>query len=67
MDGKYTTSNAVENIEIVIEEDSLNIYYSTPFAKWKETILFANEEKMKVINQDNNVYLYKRFIPLNLE
>lgn len=65
-DGKFITSNDVETLKLVVENDSLNAYYTTPFAKWKETILFADGEKLKVINQNKNVYLYKRYIPLNL-
>ena len=67
LDGKFTASKDAETLKLVIENDSLNVYYSTPFANWKETILFADNEKLKVINQNKNVYLYKRYIPLNLE
>ena len=67
LDGKFTASKDAEILKLVIENDSLNVYYSTPFANWKETILFADNEKLKVINQNKNVYLYKRYIPLNLE
>ncbi len=66
LEGKFTASKDVETLKLVIENDSLNAYYTTPFANWKETILFADDEKLKVINQNKNVYLYKRFIPLNL-
>ena len=67
LDGKFTASKDAEILKLVIENDSLNVYYSTPFANWKETILFADNEKLKVINQNKNVYLFKRYIPLNLE
>lgn len=66
-DGKFSTSKNTESLKILIENDSLNIYYTTPFDSWKETVLFANEEKLKIINTNKNVYLYKRFIPLKLE
>lgn len=66
LDGKFTTSKDVETLKLAIENDSLNVYYKTPFANWKETILFADILKLKVINKDKNVYLYKRYIPLNL-
>ena len=65
-DGKFNTSKDIETLKLVIENDSLNAYYSTPFAKWKETILFADSLQLKVINKDKNVYLYKRYIPLKL-
>jgi len=66
-DGKYETSKDAETLKIKIENDSLNLYYSTAFAKWKETVLIANEEQLKIINQNNNVYLYKRFTPIIVE
>lgn len=65
-DGKFITSKDAETLKLVIENDSLNAYYTTPFDNWKETILFADSLQLKVINQNKNVYLYKRYIPLNL-
>jgi len=65
--GSYKTSNDEEHFTLAIENDSLHIYYKTPFTNWKETILFANESQLKVINQNKAVFLYKRFTPLNLE
>ncbi len=65
-DGKFITTKDLETLKLVVENDSLNAYYSTPFDSWKETILFADDEILKVINQNKNVYLYKRYIPLNL-
>ena len=66
-EGKYLTSKHSESFKVVIENDSLNIYYKTPYDSWKETILHASEDKLKVINSRKNVYLYKRFIPINIE
>ncbi len=66
-EGKYTTSKNSESVKLVIENDSLNVYYKTPFDIWKETILYASKEKLVVINGNKNVYLYKRFIPLIIE
>ena len=66
-EGKYTTSKNSESFKVVVENDSLNVYYTTPYDSWKETILHASEEKLKVINSSKNVYLYKRFIPINIE
>ncbi|WP_299385732.1 hypothetical protein [uncultured Lacinutrix sp.] len=66
-DGKYETSKDSEILELKIENDSLNLYYSTEFSKWKETVLMANKSQLKIINQNNDVYLYKRFIPIIVE
>ncbi|MFD2824272.1 hypothetical protein ACFS5M_11375 [Lacinutrix iliipiscaria] len=65
--GTFETSKDVENIKVIFENDSLNLYYSTPFSQWKETILFVTNEQLKIINQNKDVYLYKRYQPLNLE
>ncbi|NNL16391.1 MAG: hypothetical protein HKO81_07100 [Flavobacteriaceae bacterium] len=67
LSGKFTTSKDVETFKIVVENDSLNVYYTTPFATWKETILHADSTNLKVINANKNVYLYKRYFPVNLE
>ncbi|WP_034059663.1 hypothetical protein [Lacinutrix jangbogonensis] len=63
-DGKYETSKDAESLHIKIENDSLNLYYFTKYANWKETVLMANENQLKIVNQNNNVYLYKRFTPI---
>ncbi|WP_299123462.1 lipocalin family protein [uncultured Winogradskyella sp.] len=63
----YFTSDDAETLEVKIENDSLNIYYSTPYANWKETVLEATPENLKVINGNKTVYLYKRYTPINLD
>ena len=65
--GKFTAYNTSETFMVIVENDSLNIYYKTPFDSWKETILIANNEQLKIINSNKNVYLYKRYIPLTIE
>jgi len=66
-DGKYETSKDVEVFKLKAENDSLHLYYSTAFSKWKETILIANENQLKIVNQNNDVYLYKRYKPIIIE
>lgn len=66
LDGKFITSKDAESFKLILENDSLNAYYTTPYSNWKETILSADSLHLKVINQDKKVYLYKRFKPLNL-
>ena len=63
----YYTSDDAEAIVAKIENKTLILYYSTPYAKWKETVLNVSEEQLKVINEDNVVYLYKRYKPLKLD
>ena len=63
----YFTSSDAESLVVKIENDSLNIYYSTPFAKWKETVLEATPENLRVVNQNKTLYLYKRYTPIKLD
>jgi hypothetical protein len=66
-DGTFSTSLDAEALKVIIEHDSFNIYYSTPYSKWKETILEATENRMVVKNQDDYLYVYKRYEPLIIE
>ncbi|WP_027125512.1 lipocalin family protein [Gelidibacter mesophilus] len=66
-DGTYTTSKDVESLILKIENDSLHIYYDTPFANWKETVLNATEDQLLIINDQKIKYLYKRFEPIVVE
>ncbi|MBP1839707.1 lipocalin family protein [Formosa algae] len=65
-DNTYTPVTTKEHINIITENDSLKIHYHTPFSDWKETILELNNDRLKVVNTHQNVYIYKRYIPLNL-
>ncbi|TDU34345.1 hypothetical protein BXY82_2663 [Gelidibacter sediminis] len=66
-DGTYTTSDDAEQLTLKVENDSLNVYYTTPYAKWKETVLMATEDELLIVNEQNVRYLYKRFQPIVVE
>jgi len=66
LNGTFETSNDAEEFALKIENDSLNIHYHTSFSNWKETILFANEKELKIINAERNIYIYKSYQPINL-
>nr|WP_321243767.1 hypothetical protein [uncultured Psychroserpens sp.] len=66
--GSFETSKSNETFSIKIENDSLNIYYKTPYAEWKETVLNANESQLIILNNTNkDVYIYKRYESLDIE
>jgi len=66
--GSYETSKSVETFQVKIENDSLNIYYKTPYATWKETVINANETQLTIVNNANkDVYIYKRYESLDLD
>lgn len=58
MDGTFETTESEEHFIIKIENDSLNMYYSTPFATWKETVLSANDSELKIINTNKDIFIY---------
>jgi len=66
IDGKFSMESPVEDFQIVFENDSLNVYYKTPYAKWKETIKSISNSQLEIVNQHNNVYFYKRYKPITL-
>jgi hypothetical protein len=63
----YYTSDDAEAITAKIEDNELNLYYSTLYSNWKETVIEASKDQLKVLNENNVVYLYKRYQPINLE
>ncbi|MGB3606613.1 hypothetical protein [Psychroserpens sp.] len=65
--GTYDTSKSSESFIIKIESDSVNVYYETLYATWKETILEADEMHLLVVNANQDHYLYKRYQPLDLD
>lgn len=61
IDGSFTTSGVTELFVLRIEEDSLRIYYTTPYDSWKETIISAKDSILKIKNKDNKIFTYHRF------
>ncbi len=66
LNGKYTTSKALEKFECYVENDSLKLDYATPYDSWTEVILELNDSLMLVINQNKFLYTYKKFEPINI-
>ncbi|MFH4963969.1 hypothetical protein V8G69_03115 [Gaetbulibacter sp. M235] len=64
LNGTFEASKDAEQFNLKIEHDSLNIYYKTDFSNWKETILQASENDLKIINKDKNIYIYKPYKPI---
>src|SRR5690606_15284177 len=66
-DGSFSTSDDQETLKVMIENDSLNMYYKTPYAEWKETVLKATEKVLIIENQHKIRYTYKRYEPIVIE
>ena len=65
LDGSFEVNKAAEKFFLKIENDSLNVYYTTPYNKWKETVLMARDSSMLIINDENKRYHYKKFRSFN--
>lgn len=65
--GTFQTSSDTENIKAIIENNTLNLYYTTPFGNWKEIVLNATKDKLLIENEAKVIYLYKRYQPLELD
>ncbi len=66
LDGSFLNNGVGEDFAVKIENDSLNLYYKTPFATWKETVLKAEDSTLIIKNSDNKIYTYKKFKPFDL-
>ena len=62
--GFIKVSNDSENIKAIVEDNSLFLYYSTPFDEWQEEVLEATNEELVILNRDDKKYYYKRYKPL---
>src|SRR5690554_5782069 len=61
LDGTFTTNGLSENFTLKIENDSLRMYYKTPFDEWTETVIEAKDSILTVINRDHKIYTYGKF------
>lgn len=65
--GTFITSEDRENFTVRVENDSINLYYTTPYNSWKETLLSSEEEELKILNPDGIIYTYRRFTPYSTD
>lgn len=66
LDGSFTTNGVSENFTLKIEDDSLRMYYKTPFDEWTETVIEAKDSSLVVKNRQNLVYTYIKFKKFDL-
>jgi hypothetical protein len=67
LDGTFTTFNQIETFTIEVDNNLLILIYKTPYTTWKEKVLEINKQMLLVENEDEKVYQYKRYIPINLK
>ncbi len=66
IDGSFLITKDSKTFTLSIENDSLRMYYKTPFASWKETLISAKENEMIIRNKNGNLYFYKRYTKIDL-
>lgn len=66
-EGIYLKTNIKENLTVKVENNTINLYYKTAFTNRKEEVLKLTAEELKVKNENNQTYLYKRYQPLDLD
>lgn len=67
IDGTFTTSEDEETFTVKVENDSINIYYKTPFNNWKETLLSSKEDEISILNEQGIIYTYRKFTPYSID
>ncbi|MDT0688358.1 lipocalin family protein [Salegentibacter sp. F188] len=65
-DGTSIAAGTTEEIEAIVENDSLRLYYKTPYAIWMETVISAEEDKMRILNPEGVIYHYNKYQPINI-
>jgi hypothetical protein len=65
LDGSFKNNGVAEEFTIKFENDSLNLYYKTPFDSWKETVLKVTDSIFVIRNRDAKIYHYKKFVKFN--
>lgn len=66
-DGSFKTNGLAEDFVLKIENDSLRMYYQTPYDAWKETVIEAADSTLTVINRDHKIYTYSKFKKFDLK
>lgn len=66
LDGTYITSGDAEEFSVKIENDSIHLYYVTPYSTWRETLLSSGEDEIEILSQYGTKYTYQRFTPYSM-
>lgn len=67
LDGSFQNNGASESFTTKIEDDSLRLYYTTPFDTWKETVVMATDSILKIKNKEGKIYTYKKFVKFTFD
>ncbi len=64
--GTFIKTNVEEALTVKIEDHKIVLYYTSDFNTRKEVVLKLTEDELKIKNEANQIYLYTRYQPLEL-
>ncbi len=65
-DGTFLVNDDFENVKVRFEKERVYLDYSTDFAKWTEELVSISDDEMRIKNDQNKEYQYKKAAPINL-
>ena len=57
----FIATDIEEELRVIIEDNIIYLKYKTPFSERTEQVLELSKDELKVKNDDDAVYLYKRY------
>lgn len=67
IDGSFETSDDAEYFSITERDGSFIIVYENAMAVWEEEIKSISVSELRLVNEEQITYIYKRFQPITLE
>jgi hypothetical protein len=67
IDGSFETSDDAEYFSITERDGSFIMVYESTMAVWEEEIRSISESELRLVNEGQITYIYKRFQPITLE
>jgi hypothetical protein len=67
LDGSFKVNESAETFTLEVVNDSLKMHYRTPFDRWSETVVKADDSILEVINRDQKRYYYKKFSTFSVD
>lgn len=66
-DGSFETSDDAEYFSITERDGTFIMVYESTMAVWEEEIRSITETELRLVNEEQITYIYKRFQPITLE
>ena len=64
IDGSYTSTNDQEHFTITEKDGHFLMFYKSDLSEWTETIKSISKNTFSIENEENLIYIYKRYQPI---